>query len=173
MEDHVTRDVSLSWQGAAAAAIYAVVIAVVTRSALMLVDETWRAFPPPIEPFVYLPLPGAALSGLLLTTKLTQPPRLTAKRVFAVSLGVVVVMTLWFALAATVHTVATNVVSDPGEELGRVAKAVVAVPVLFVAWLLLPGVAVFVVLVPLIAGYAGIMRTITRRGRSGSQTLES
>lgn len=130
------------------------VIAMATGVALLglavATAPAWQQVPPPIEPFVLLPVPVGLFAGLRLTTELTRPAHLRWRRVLGTT-GIVLVLSV-----ASVTLLGVGIVG------ARPLDYLLGVPLLSAAFIVFPGVVIFPFLVPPVALFAVLMRTISR-----------
>ena len=124
-----------------------------------LSDPFWQRFPPPIEPFLLLPIPGGLLAGLRFTTELTRPDRVSWRRLLAISAGAqfVAVGTI------TVLALAGWEVLTQSPDGGAILQVLIASALLAVVWSVFPGFIVVPALVPAVALFAFILRRLSHR----------
>lgn len=136
-----------------------------------LTDDFWRQFPPPLAPFVLLPLIAGALAGLRFTTELVRPPRLTWKRLLAVTVGVLALSMAWLTTFGMFSMAFGNDWQSPAELALNIVWAVVLTPPLATVWTIVPGFVLVPFLVPFVGAFAFIIRRLAvASGRIGWET---
>ena len=124
----------------------------------MVTNELWHAFPPPLAPFVLLPIPAGTLVGARFTTELVRPARLTWQLLVVVTLGVVA-----FSMTClTTLGLLSMALSGPHSHMELIRNVVgilaIALP-LAAVWIVVPG----LMLVPFAAPFVGLFALIMRR----------
>jgi hypothetical protein len=154
-----THERWLSGVGAVVGALLAAVFGVGWLAYGMATDPFWQAFPPPVAPFVLLPLAAGAVAGLRFTTDLVRPPRLSWKRLLVVTVGVLGYVMTTLTAFAMLSMALGNGRQNPLDLASNVAVGIVLIPVMAAVWTVIPG----VLLAPFMAPFVGVFAFIMRR----------
>lgn len=161
----------LSLAGGAVGAALADIFGVAWLVHGSLTNDFWRQFPPPLAPFVLLPLLAGALAGLRFTTDLVRPSRLTWQRLLAVTVGVVALSMVWLTTFGMYSMAFTNGWQNPAEIASNIVWALVLIPPMAAVWTIVPGLVLAPFLVPFVGAFAFIMRRLAdAAGRIGRAT---
>lgn len=162
-----THERWLSLGGAVVGALLADAFAVGYLAYRMATDPFWRAWPPPVAPFLLLPLAAGAVAGLRFTTDLVRPARLTWKRLLVVTVGVLGYMMTTLTAFKTLSMAFGNGWQNPLELASSITWSIVLIPVLAAVWTVIPG----VLLAPFLAPFVGLFALIMRRLGSATSRI--
>jgi hypothetical protein len=151
--------------GAALATLLAFAVGAILLALGYFSDPEWQRFGPPLAPFLLLPLPAGLLSGLRFTSDLTQPERLSWRRLLGVSAGVVFVAITSVTLVAFIGYEVQLAATDPSAV--NIVSDGLAGTMLALVWVVFPGILLLPFLVPVVAAFAIVVRRLDRR-RHGS-----
>jgi hypothetical protein len=124
----------------------------------MVTDELWHAFPPPLAPFVLLPLLVGALAGIRFTTDLVRPARLSWRPLLIVTVGVIAFSMTGLVTFGLIEMAVSDSYSQMELVRNVIGILVVALP-LAAVWIVVPG----LVLAPFVAPFVGLFALIMRR----------
>ena len=162
----------LSLVGAVVGAVLAEVFGVGWLAFGMATNPFWQEFPPPVAPFVLLPLAAGAVAGLRFTTDVVRPPRFTWKRLLIVTFGVLVYTMTTLTAFGMISMAVNNGWQSPRELASNVVWAILLIPVLGAVWSIIPGVLLTPFLAPFVVVFAFVMRRVgsasSRVGRAAS-----
>lgn len=154
-----TPELRLSLVGAVLGAALGVATGIGLRTGILATDSLAHRFPPPLEPFVLLPLAVGGMAGLRFTTDLVRPSTLTAPQVLRVAIGVLVVGALVLGTFASFQTALLNP-AFPAEPLRGLIDGVLFAPVFALMWTIIPGAFVVPLLIPLVLLHAIVVRRL-------------
>ena len=117
----------------------------------MATSSDWQAFPPPVAPFLLLPIPAGVLAGLRFTIELTRPERLSWRRIIGVS-SVVVVLTVGLT------TILIGIGYDTTIGWPSPVSDLVSIVVVATAYSVFIGVFLLPIIVPTVAIFATVVR---------------
>jgi hypothetical protein len=126
----------------------------------MATNPFWSAWPPPVEPFVLLPLAAGAVAGLRFTTELVRPPRLTWKRLLVVTVGVLGYAMTTLTAFGMLSMAFASTWQSPLELASNIVWGIVLIPVMAAVWTVIPGVVFAPFLAPVVGAFAFVMRRL-------------
>lgn len=124
-------------------------------------DSLWRVYPPPVEPFLFLPLSAGVLVGLRFTVDVIRPRRMTWRRVVGLGVAFYAVTAFWLAGVVLFGSALTSEWQTLRELVWSLAWASVMTIPMAVGGMLFPGLLAAPFLAPTVATFIGILRAVS------------